>query len=367
MIAVASGTQVAGFGDACSGEFIGKIAADLFSQLIEGGEEDGFFVFFEALQVAFGAFCEEEACASCNLEALVHELVLIGVGEEAEIDAGAPDGVAIVVVVELAVAEDGLKCFGLEGSGPGTDVSVDIDGEAAVAPETGEGFGTVVIGGTDEGDVAIAVGIGPIFGSGEVQGRLVGSLDFDDIACAAGGVIEDVLVALGDVQIVMGDGFHVEAPAGIAARAKGVVDHVADGSDAEGAHAIEGAGTHGEKLVGPEDVGFFSFGDADEITVKARDRWTSGETKGDLVEDGIGGVVVKGVEGDDLMAETLQCPGTIEAGVVRRDGGGVENLHGRTSLNSYIRLSGVRPRFGQGYVQPAMIVYGFFVSRGSMR
>ena len=87
------------------------------------------------------------------------ELVLIGVGEEAEIDARAPDGVAVVVAEELAVAEDGPEGFGVEGADPGTGVAGDGDVEAALAPETGEGLGAVVVGSADEGDVAIAVGV----------------------------------------------------------------------------------------------------------------------------------------------------------------------------------------------------------------
>ena len=59
---------------------------------------------------------------------------------------------------------------------------------------------------------------------------------------------------------------------------------------------------------------------------------TGGEAEGQLMENGIGGVVVERVELNDLMAETLQCPGAIEAGVVGRDGRGVENLHDGASL-----------------------------------
>ena len=128
VVAVAGGAQVSGGGDAVAGGFVGEIAADLFGELVEGGEEDGLFVFVEALEVACGALGEEEASAAGDLEALVDELVLIGVGEEAEVDPGAPDGVAIVVAVELAVAEDGF-----EGVGPRARL------QSVALPETATG------------------------------------------------------------------------------------------------------------------------------------------------------------------------------------------------------------------------------------
>ncbi len=157
MVAVAGGAEIAGGGDALARGLVGEIAADLFGEFVEGGEEDGFFVFFEALQVAFGALGEEEAAAAGDLEALVDELVLIGVGEEAEVDAGAPDGFAIVVAVELAVAEGGLEGVGLHGAVPEFGAAGDGDGEAAFAPEAAEGLGAVVVGRADEGDLAVAV------------------------------------------------------------------------------------------------------------------------------------------------------------------------------------------------------------------
>ena len=64
-----------------------------------------------------------------------------------------------------------------------------------------------------------------------------------------------------DVEIEVGDVLHVEAPAGILAGAEGVVDHVADGRDAERAEAVEGAGAQPEDFIGPEEVGLFGLGD----------------------------------------------------------------------------------------------------------
>src|SRR5882757_7823649 len=100
------------------------------------------------------------------------ELVLVGVGEKAEVDARSPDGVAIVVAVELTVAEGGCKDVGLHGAAPKLRGTRDGYGEAAFAPETAEGLGAVVVRGADEGDLAVAVGVGPAGGWGVVQGRL---------------------------------------------------------------------------------------------------------------------------------------------------------------------------------------------------
>ena len=122
-----------------------------------------------------------------------------------------------------------------------------------------------------------------------MDGRLVGGLDLDDVACAARGVVEDVLVALDDVKVVVGDVLHVETPAGVAASAEGVVDHVADGGDAHRAEAVEGAGAHREELVGPEEVGLFALGDAEEVAVEAGDGRAGGEAMGDLADEGIRG------------------------------------------------------------------------------
>ena len=87
MVAVAGCTKIASGCDALTGCFVGQVAADFFGELVEGGEEDSLFVFLEALQVARGTLGEEKASASGDLEAFVDEFILIGVGEEAEVDA----------------------------------------------------------------------------------------------------------------------------------------------------------------------------------------------------------------------------------------------------------------------------------------
>ena len=104
VVAVACGASASGGGDALAGSFVGQVAADLFDAFLEGREEDGFFVFVEALRdVPVGALGEQKASAAGDLEALVDELVVIGVGEKAQVDLRAPDAVAVVVAEELAV------------------------------------------------------------------------------------------------------------------------------------------------------------------------------------------------------------------------------------------------------------------------
>ena len=160
-----------------------------------------------------------------------------------------------------------------------------------------------------------------------MQRGLVGGLDFDDVARASRGVVEDVLVALDDVEIVVRDVLHVEAPAGVAAGAEGVVDHVADAGDAHGAETVEGFGAQRKKFVGPEEVGLFGLGDAEEIAIDAVDGGAGGEAMGDLADEGTSRQVVEGVEGDDVMSEALKCPEAIEGGFLGREAGGVQNLH----------------------------------------
>lgn len=145
-----------------------------------------------------------------------------------------------------------------------------------------------------------------------MQGWFVGGLDFDDVTGSSGGVVEDVFIALGYMEIVVRDGLHVEAPAGIAAGAEGIVDHVAYGCDSHVAHAVEGTGTDGEELVGPEEIGLFGPCDSEQIAVETADGGTHGKAEGDLIDRRVWGIVVEGVEGNDLMAKTFQSPGSIE-------------------------------------------------------
>ncbi len=161
VVAVAMGAGLAGGGDTGSGGLVVEVAADFLQALVEGGEEDGFFVFAEALEVAVGALGEEETTAGGDLEALVDELVLIGAGEEAEVDFGAPDGFAVLLLEELALAVEAGEGLGREGSLPGALVAGYGYLEFAGLGELIEGFGAVVVGCADEGDFAVAVLVGP--------------------------------------------------------------------------------------------------------------------------------------------------------------------------------------------------------------
>ena len=165
-----------------------------------------------------------------------------------------------------------------------------------------------------------------------MQRRFVGGLDLDDVACAARDVVVDVFVALDDMQIVVGNVLHVETPAGIAAGAEGVVNHIANGGNAQLAHAIQGAGMEEEQLVSPEEVGSFSRGYAEEIAIEPGDGGTCREPKGGLADQWVSGQIIEGVEGDDLMTEAFKRPESIEGGFFEREAGGVQNLHGVTAF-----------------------------------
>src|SRR5580693_1598482 len=71
VVAIPCCAEVPGVGDAMACGFIGQVAADFRGELVEGGEEDCFFVFLEALQVSGGAFGEQETAATGDLEAFV--------------------------------------------------------------------------------------------------------------------------------------------------------------------------------------------------------------------------------------------------------------------------------------------------------
>ena len=204
------------------------------------------------------------------------------------------------------------KASGFMARPPLPRIAGDSDGKGLVAPEPAQCVSAIVVGSADEGDLAVAIGVGPFGGRWEVQGRFVRGLHFDHVAAAARGVIEDVLVALDDVQIVMGNRLHIKAPTGVLARTEGVIDHVADGGNAEGAHLVDGFGAHPKQLVGPEDVGFFGLRDSEQIAVKAVDGRSGGEAVRDLVDDWICGQVVEKVEWNDLVPKTLERPKSIQ-------------------------------------------------------
>src|ERR1700754_2796155 len=108
--------------------------------------------------MTFGAFCEKKASAAGDLETFVNELVLIGVGEEAQVDARAPDGFAVVGADDVSGAKGGFVGVGVHGAGPMRGAGGDGDGDS-LAPQLSEGFAALVIGCANEGDVAIAVDV----------------------------------------------------------------------------------------------------------------------------------------------------------------------------------------------------------------
>lgn len=155
----------------------------------------------------------------------------------------------------------------------------------------------------------------------------VGGLDLDDVASAMFTIFEDIFVALDDVQIVERDGLAVEAKSWVLTRAKEVVDHIADGGDAHGTKAVEGAGLHPKEFVGPDEIGLLCLGYFEKVAVEAVYARAGTEPVDDLADEGVAGLIVKGVEGDDGVAEPLQRPETVERGIIKRQTCCVKNFH----------------------------------------
>src|ERR1700761_6050724 len=184
VIAAGLGAAAAGRGNARACGFVGQIAADFGDALVYAFEEDCLFVFNKTREVPGRALGEEEAFAGSDFKALVHELVVVGVGEEAEIDLRTPDAFAVGVAKELAVAAvDCGSGFGAERLLP-DKTAVDNDGETEFLPEASQKLCAVVVGRADEGDATVAVFVAPAGGRRKVDSWLVGGLNLEDVASA---------------------------------------------------------------------------------------------------------------------------------------------------------------------------------------
>ncbi len=83
MIAAAFRTSPACRSNAPSSSLIRQVSPDLLDALFDIGEKHCLFILHEAFQMSRGAFGEEKALAGRDLEALMGELILIGVGKKA--------------------------------------------------------------------------------------------------------------------------------------------------------------------------------------------------------------------------------------------------------------------------------------------
>src|SRR6185437_13029320 len=192
-------------------------------------------------------------------------------GEEAEVDLRAPDAFTVGLAKEFAVtAVDRRRSLGPKSLLP-DEAARNDDGETKFLPETREEVRAVVVGRAYEGDAAVAVLVAPAGGRREVDRGLVGGLNLEDIACAVLAVFDDVLVPLHDVEVEVSEIFFVEAPAGIAAHAKDVVDHVAGADNAHAAQPGQSVRLEREQLVGPEDVGALALRDCEDGAIEACD------------------------------------------------------------------------------------------------
>ena len=175
VIAVALGAGVAGGGDAGAGGFVGEVEAALRGRyaLVDAGEEDGFFVFLKRSMWPWERSARRKPPQPAISKLLwtnsswlewVMKLRLIFDFQMASRYSSRKSSPWAAV--------DGGGGFGAEGGFP-DQAAGDGDREAELLVEAGEEGGAVVIGGADEGDAAVAVGVGPAWGWGEVD--LVGS------------------------------------------------------------------------------------------------------------------------------------------------------------------------------------------------
>jgi hypothetical protein len=65
----------------------------------------------------------------------------------------------------------------------------------------------------------------------------------------------------------------------------------------------------------------------EQVAVEAVDGGAGGEAMSDFADEGTSRQIVEGVEGDDVVAETLQSPEAIEGGFLGGEAGGIQNLH----------------------------------------
>ena len=149
--------------------------------------------------------------------------------------------------------------------------------------------------------------------------RLVRGLNFKDVASAVLSVFDDIFIALDGMQIEVRKVLLVEPPAGIAAHAKDVVDHVADADDAHAAELLERAGLKRKQFVGPEDVGTLTFSDCEDVAIETADTRAELRTIDELAQERLRMLVIEGVQRNDLVSLTLERPEPIERRVVGRE------------------------------------------------
>ena len=109
VVPVTLGSSMARRSNALAGFLIGKIATDLGSHFVKACEENGLFILTEAVHVALRPFSKQETATSCDLKALMHKLVLIGVSDKAEVDLGPPYRLAVLLLVEFPFAVESCQ------------------------------------------------------------------------------------------------------------------------------------------------------------------------------------------------------------------------------------------------------------------
>src|SRR4051812_31270340 len=86
MVATTFGTGVPCRSNAAASSLVRQVTANLLDALLDVGEKHGLLILDEAFEVSLGTLGEEKAFAGRYFEALVGELILVRVGNKAEID-----------------------------------------------------------------------------------------------------------------------------------------------------------------------------------------------------------------------------------------------------------------------------------------
>lgn len=155
--------------------------------------------------------------------------------------------------------------------------------------------------------------------------RFESSLNLDDVSCASLFVIRDIDVALCRVEIEKGNALHIQPPARILARTKGIVDHVADGGDLQITETHQRLRFQLQQLVGPKDIRFLELHPLEDVTIETVYPGPCLQSMQSFAEQGLLRFVCVRIQRYDRVTESLESPDSILRGIVRGQAGCVED------------------------------------------
>ena len=192
VISIACGPRTSCRRDSRPRRLVRQIFPDLRRQLFAARKEDRFLILAEALQMSIGPLGQQESAAAGNLEALMHELVLVRVRQKTQVDLRLPD--RLRDTARRNNSPSAIECA--------ADASRDRCPlpRPAICPRPSPARRTpstamsaycapVVIGCADERHLAVAVRIAPPRRRRKMNRRLIRGLDLDHVARAASLVV----------------------------------------------------------------------------------------------------------------------------------------------------------------------------------